>query len=105
MLKSVLILSMFSTLLVCGCNQNADNVSTGETLANGPKPVVDSNARPLAASGDSSSRSGPMQSGEGGRPDPQMMLNKAFFMQHFVAALTTLPTNKNPNPKWVSPLK
>ena len=34
-----------------------------------------------------------------------MLLNKAFFMQHFVAALTSIPSNKNPNPKWMSPLK
>ena len=46
-----------------------------------------------------------MGGGNGGPPDPQMMLNKAYFMQHFVAALTSLPSNNNPNPKWSSPLK
>jgi hypothetical protein len=95
---------MFSLLLLLGCNQNAENVSTGETLENGPKPVADANARPLSGAGAEAPR-GPMQTGEGGRPDPQAMLNKAFFMQHFVAALTSIPTNSNPNPKWSSPLK
>ena len=87
---------MLSLLLLLGCNQNSETVSTGETLENAPKPVVDANARPLADA------AGPA---EGGRPDPQAMLNKAFFMQHFVAALTSIPTNGNPNPKWSSPLK
>jgi hypothetical protein len=94
---TVLILSL---LLLFGCNQNSENTSTGETLENGPKPTVDANARPLA---DAVSAQG-AQSGGSGRPDPQMMLNKAYFMQHFVAALTSIPSNKNPNPKWSSPL-
>jgi hypothetical protein len=102
MRTTVLLLSL---LLLLGCNQNAENVSSGETLENSPKPVADVNARPLTGAGGGGGV-GPFQGGgEGGAPDPQTMLNKAYFMQHFVAALTSLPTNKNPNPKWSSPLK
>jgi hypothetical protein len=99
------IVMMFSLLLLLGCNQNAESVNTGETLENGPKPGVDASARTLSGTGAANAPRGPMQGGEGGRPDPQAMLNKAYFMQHFVAALTSLPTNNNPNPKWSSPLK
>ena len=100
------IVLIFSLLLLPGCNQNSENTNTGETLENGPKPAVDANARPLAdAVNAQSSGAGPFQGGGGGRPDPQMMLNKAYFMQHFVAALTSTPTNNNPNPKWSTPLK
>ena len=42
------IVLVFSLLLLCGCNQNSENTSTGETLESGPKPTVDANARPLA---------------------------------------------------------
>jgi len=91
----------FSFLLLLGCNQNAESVKTGETLADAPKPVAGSEP---TLSGAGAPR-GPMQGGEGGRPDPQAMLNKAYFMQHFVAALYSTPTNNNPNPKWTSPLK
>ncbi|HLQ76653.1 MAG TPA: hypothetical protein VK210_04830 [Terriglobia bacterium] len=93
---------MFSFLLLLGCNQNAESVSSGETLANSPKPVASANDRLTAAPAGGAPFAG---GGDGGRPDPQTMLNKAFFMQHFVAALTSLPSNKNPNPKWASPLK
>jgi len=98
---------IFSLLLLLGCNQNSENTSTGETLENGPKPTVDANARPPLADAVSAQNSGggPFSGGAGGRPDPQMMLNKAYFMQHFVAALTSIPSNNNPNPKWSSPLK
>jgi hypothetical protein len=90
----------FSFLLLLGCNQNAESVNTGETLESGPKPVAGSGTLSEA-----DAPRGPMQGGEGGRPDPQEMFNKAYFMQHFVAALTSTPTNNNPNPKWSSPLK
>jgi hypothetical protein len=97
---------IFSFLLLLGCNQNTENTNTGETLENGPKPAVDANARPLAdAVNAQSSGAGPFQGGAGGRGDPQAMFNKAYFMQHFVAALTSIPTNNNPNPKWSTPLK
>ena len=96
---------MFSFLLLLGCNQNAESVNTGETLASGPKPAADASTRTLSGAGATDAPRGPMQGGEGGRPDPQAMLNKAYFMQHFVAALTSLPSNNNPNPKWSSPLK
>jgi hypothetical protein len=99
------IVMMFSLLLLLGCNQNAESVRTGETLENGPRPAADASARTLSGAGAANAPRGPMQGGEGGRPDPQAMLNKAYFMQHFVAALASLPTNKNPNPKWSSPLK
>jgi len=90
----------FSFLLLMGCNQNAESVNTGETLADGPKAAAGGEA---TLSGADAPR-GPMQGGEGGRPDPQAMLNKAYFMQHFVAALYSTPANNNPNPKWTSPL-
>jgi hypothetical protein len=99
------IVMMFSFLLLLGCNQNAESVNGSETLESGPKPVADASARTLSGAGAANAPRGPMQGGEGGRPDPQAMLNKAYFMQHFVAALTSLPSNNNPNPKWSSPLK
>jgi hypothetical protein len=103
MMRKVGLLALL--LLLPGCNQNAENVGSGETLANSPKPVADANARPLTGAGGGGG-GGPFSGGGGGgRPDPQAMLNKAYFMQHFVAALTSLPSNKNPNPKWASPLK
>ncbi len=104
MIRKLSVLCCFSLLL--GCSQNSENVNTGETLQSGPKPVVDANARPLADSAQAEAPAvGPMQNRDGAPVDPQMMLNKAFFMQHFVAALYSKPTNQNPNPKWTSPLK
>jgi len=99
------IVMMFSLLLLLGCNQNAESVGSGETLDSGPRPAADAGSRTLSGAGAANAPRGPMQGGEGGRPDPQAMLNKAYFMQHFVAALASLPTNNNPNPKWSSPLK
>jgi len=91
-----------SLILLFGCSQNVENVGSGETLDSAPKPVADSNSRLSSSAAGSAPFMG---GGNGGPPDPQMMLNKAYFMQHFVAALTSLPSNKNPNPKWSSPLK
>ena len=99
---------MLSLLLLLGCNQNAENVSSSDTLANAPKPAADTNATPLAESARAAAGNGggPFSGGGAGGGDRQAaMLNKAFFMQHFVAALTSIPANNKPNPKWSSPLK
>src|SRR5258705_13531001 len=81
-------------LLLSGCNQNMEVVSSGETLENSPKPVADSNTKPLAAA-----------AADGEADIPPFV--KAFFMHTWVEALygPGLPPNKNPNPKWESPLK
>src|SRR3954471_15963770 len=82
-----------TALLVSGCNQNMQEVNTGETLENSPKPVADPNVRPLAAA-----------AGAGEVEVPPFV--KAFFMHTWVEALygPGLPPNKNPNPNWQSPL-
>lgn len=104
MRTTVLLLSL---LLLLGCNQNAENVNTGETLANAPKASASADARPLADAASAASAAGggggPFSGGGGGRGAD--MFNKAYFMQHFVAALASIPTNNKPNPKWASPLK
>lgn len=78
-------------LLLAGCSQNVEFVSNGERLENSPKPVPDSGAAPLA------------------RPDQAQKdippIVKAYFMHMWVEALYSKPQNKNPNPKWQSPLK
>jgi hypothetical protein len=76
-------------LILSSCNQNMEAVNDGETLADSPKPVANSNARPLAMPG------GEMQV-------PPFV--KAYFMHQFVEALYSTPKNFNPNPKWQSPL-
>jgi hypothetical protein len=96
-MKTVL-LATISLLLLCGCNQNIELVSNGESLDSAPKPAVDPNARPLARTdgGD-----GP----RGGMPNMEDIMAKAYFMHNFVEALYSKPKNFNPNPKWESPLK
>jgi hypothetical protein len=81
-------------LLLSGCNQNMEEVSSGETLENSPKPVADPNVKPLAAAA---------ANAEGDIPP----FVKAFFMHTWVEALygPGLPPNKHPNPNWQSPLK
>jgi hypothetical protein len=78
-------------LIVASCNQNMEVVRNGETFSESAKPVS-ANAKPLAAAVN-----------EGGMQIPPFV--KAYFMQHFVAALYSTPQNFNPNPKWASPLK
>lgn len=97
MLKIVLIISV---LIVAGCNQNMESVNTGETLDSLPKIEVDPNARPLARAGGAG---GGMGDGEGGMGEIPPFV-KAYFMQQFVAALHSVPGNRNPNPRWASPL-
>ena len=90
---------IFSVLLLCGCNQNIELVSSGETLDTVAKPVVDPNARPLARP----DGAGPT-AGMAGMGDVPPMV-KAYFMHNFVEALYSKPKNFNPNPRWDSPLK
>ncbi len=80
-------------LLLTGCNQNMEVVNSGETLENSPKPVADSNTKPLTAAA---------ADAEGDIPP----FVKAFFMHTWVEALygPGLPPNKKPNPNWQSPL-
>jgi hypothetical protein len=87
-------ISIFLLLLsfLYGCNQNMEVSSSGETLADSPRPVVDPNARPLATEG---------------AADDKMKVPpfvKAYFMHMWVEALYSKPQNKNPNPNWDSPL-
>src|SRR4051812_7834177 len=101
MIRTIVLFGLM--ILLFGCNQNAESVSSGETLDSARKPVANSNSRLSSSAPGGAPFMG--AGGNGGPPDPQMMLNKAYFMQHFVAALTSLPSNNNPNPKWSSPLK
>ena len=48
-MKKFLLFLFVSVLLLSGCNQNMEVVSSGETLDNSPKPVADPSAKPLAA--------------------------------------------------------
>ena len=66
--------------------------SSGETLADSPRPVVDPRARPLAAAGDAEDK----------MKIPPFV--KAYFMHMWVEALYSVPQNKNPKPGWQSPL-
>ncbi len=80
-------------LLLTGCSQNMEVVSSGERLEDSPKPVADSNAAPLARGG-------------GGEDQPKIPpFVKAYFMHMWVEALYSTPQNKHPNPNWQSPLK
>src|SRR5947209_15760784 len=86
-------LLMMLALVAGSCNQNMDVVRNGETYKESPKPAPKAgNDRPLAAA----------VSGGDVQVPPFV---KAYFMQHFVAALYSTPQNFNPNPKWASPLK
>ena len=77
-------------LIVAGCNQNVESVSTGERLEDFPPPVRTAE-NPLAR--------------EGGPNEAEVPpFVKAFFMHTWVEALYGLPANKNPNPDWRSPL-
>lgn len=78
-------------LLLGSCNQHMEVVHNGEMFSESAKPAS-ANSRPLAAAVK-----------DGGVQVPPFV--KAYFMQHFVAALYSTPQNFNPNPKWASPLK
>jgi hypothetical protein len=80
-------------LAASGCNQNLEVAKGGERLEDSPRPVVDPNERPLAKAVD--------ETGEKKIPP----FAKAYFMHMWVEALYSTPKNKNPNPKWESPLK
>lgn len=84
---------LFASLLA-GCSQNIEVVNSGERLADSAKPVVDSNAAPLA------------RPGAAGQDEPKIPpFVKAYFMHMWVEALYSTPQNKHPNPAWQSPLK
>ena len=85
--------ALFLTLLLAGCSQNMEVVNSGERLEDSPKPASDPNATPLARS-----------AGEEDQPKIPPFV-KAYFMHMWVEALYSKPQNKNPNPKWQSPLK
>src|SRR5262252_9031201 len=86
---------LFLTLLLAGCSQNIEVVSSGERLADSPKPKIDSNVAPLA------------RAAADGAEDKSKIppFVKAYFMHMWVEALYSLPQNKHPNPNWQSPLK
>jgi hypothetical protein len=96
-MKKFLSFVFLSMLLLSGCNQNMEEVSSGETLENSPKPLADPNAKPLAASAAASA--------DGEVDVPPFV--KAFFMHTWVEALygSGPPPNKHPNPSFESPLK
>ena len=79
-------------LILSACNQNMEVVHGGETLNDAKPSPKARDARPLAAA-----------AAQGEVKVPPFV--KAYFMQHFVAALYSTPANFNPNPKWSSPLK
>ena len=81
-----------SLLLLSGCGQNTEAVSSNERLEDSPRPVVDPKARPLAMPGGSDKK----------MEVPPFV--KIYFMQMWVEALYSTPKNKHPNPKWESPL-
>ena len=88
------------TLLLAGCDQNVTRVGGNERLEDAAPIKVDPAAKPLAGS------AVPL----GGEPIPGMEgkvppFIKVFFMHQFVEALYSVPKNKQPNPKWQSPLK
>ena len=90
-MKSFLLLFV-GFLFLASCNQNMEVVRSGEKLTDSPKPVANSNPRPLAMPGDA------------GEPKIPPFV-KAYFMHQFVEALYSKPKNFNPNPNWASPLK
>jgi len=90
-MRLLIVFSLLAVLLA-SCSQHMTPVSNGEMFSESAKPVAPSNARPLAAA-----------VSEGDVQVPPFV--KAYFMQHFVAALYSTPQNFNPNPKWASPLK
>ncbi len=96
-------LVLLCVLLSTGCNQNLEVVKSGERLEDAPRPVVDPNARPLAAP--AGAEPAGMESA-GMQEAPKVPpFAKAYFMHMWVEALYSVPQNKNPNPKWSSPLK
>lgn len=87
-----LVLLMVLAVGLGSCNQNMDP-GNGEPFSESPKPTPKAgNEKPLA-------------SAVGGGDIQVPPFVKAYFMQHFVAALYSKPQNFNPNPKWSSPLK
>ena len=67
-----------SLILLVGCSQNVESVGSGETLENSPKPIANNNSRLTSSAPGGAPGGAPFAGGgNGGPPDPQMMLNKA----------------------------
>lgn len=94
--KTALLLSLL--LLLAACDQNVTRVGGNEQFKDAPPINIDPNAKPLA---------GAVNAGEGALPGMGKVppFVKVYFMHQFVEALYSVPKNKNPNPKWQSPLK
>jgi hypothetical protein len=90
-MKFVYCLVILIALLTSGCNQNMEEVNTGETLENSPRSAANPDSRPLAGAAD-----------EGEIEVPPFV--KAYFMHTWVESLYMPPPNRNPNPNWESPL-
>jgi hypothetical protein len=90
-MKTGLFILIIAALFMSACNQNMEAINSGERLEDSPKPAADPNARPFASSAAS----------EQPKVPPFV---KAYFMHMWVEALYSVPQNKNPNPKWQSPL-
>jgi hypothetical protein len=97
-MKFYFLILLALALLLGGCSQNMEIDNSGERLEDSPKPVVDSNAAPLA-------RRGPAAAAAGSEEPKIPPFVKAYFMHMWVEALYSTPGNKHPNPKWKSPLK
>ena len=87
-------LLLIALLILPACSQNIERVSDGGRIEDAPKLDAAANARPLAAP------AGAAAAGEVEVPP----FVKAYFMHMFVEALYSVPGNRNPNPKWSSPL-
>ena len=99
-MKKTILMVMLVSLLFAGCDQNVTRVGGGERWEDAPPIKVDPGARPLA--GGPAPLSGEEIPGMEGKVPPFV---KVFFMHQFVEALYSVPKNKQPNPKWESPLK
>ena len=97
----VLLLLLLLTLLLTGCDQNVTRVGGNERFEDAPPIKVDPAAKPLAGAAMPAGAEG-MPPGMEGKVPPFV---KVFFMHQFVEALYSVPKNKQPNPKWESPLK
>jgi hypothetical protein len=84
-------------LLLAGCSQNMESVSTGERLEDAPAPSAALSA-PMAGPEALAETEG----GDGEMDAPPFV--KAYFMHMWVEALYSPPANRNPNPDWSSPL-
>jgi len=87
------VLSCLPVLFLVACSQNIERVSDGPRLEDSARPEA-----PLA-----SPFAMPEFGGDGEEADAPPFV-KAYFMHTWVEALYSVPTNRNPNPDWISPL-